>query len=184
MADRGPVAYPALVQALAVICPLDIASDDRAWIEDVRARHDPQHKLVEAHFTLVFPTTGIGAMNLARHVEQIAERTCAIAFRLNCARAVRDSLAPRSHIFLMTDDGEAEIRRLHEALYSGELSSSLRTDIPFHPHVTVAAFETHSEAEALSREIGAIEVRGRLRTLALMSVDDGAIRQERAFPLL
>jgi hypothetical protein len=117
MADLGWVAYPAGVQALAVICPLDIATDDRAWIEDVRAHHDPQHDLVEAHFTLVFPMTGIGPTTLTQHVEQIAERTSTIAFRLCGARAVRDSLAPRSHVFLIPDDGDAEIRRLHAALY-------------------------------------------------------------------
>jgi 2'-5' RNA ligase len=184
MADLGGLTYPAPVELLAVICPLDIATDDRAWIEGIRARHDPQHDLVEAHFTLVFPMAEFSTSILARHIEQIAECTPAIAFRLNCARAVRDRLAPRSHVFLTPDEGDAEIRMLHGALYSGELSPSLRTDIPYQPHVTVAALETQSAAKTLSDEIGEFEISGSLRSLALMSVNEGAIRQQRLFPLL
>lgn len=184
MADLGSVAYRAHVQAMAVICPLDIATDDRDWIEDLRARHDPQHDLVQAHFTLVFPVTGISPATLIQHVEQIAERTPGIAFRLSGARAVRDSLAPRSHVFLVPDDGDAEIRQLHAALYGGALSSNLRMDVPYQPHVTVAAFETQSAAETLRREIGDFEIKGRLRSLALMSVDEGAIRTQQTFPFL
>lgn len=184
MADLGGRSYPTLVQALAVICPLDITVDDRAWIEDVRARHDPQHDLVEAHFTLVFPMTGVDLTTLSRHVDRIARRARTVDFRLTRARAVRDSLAPRSHVFLIPEEGDEEIRGLHSALYRGELASSLRADIPYQPHVTVAAFESQSAAEALADELGEFQVEGRLRTMALMSVAGGIVRREALFPLL
>ena len=184
IADPEGVSYPGGVQALAIICPLDIAIDDRAWIEDLRARHDPQHVLVEAHFTLVFPTAGLGLTTLARHVGPIAERTRTVSFRLTRGQAVRDSLAPRSHVFLIPDEGDAEIRELHSALYGGVLESSLREDIPYQPHVTVAAFETQAAAEALADELGELQIKGRLRTMALMSVAGDAIRQEALYPLL
>lgn len=171
------------MELLAVICPLSIAAEERAWIEGIRAQHDPQHDLVEAHFTLVFPTAVVSASTLARHVDEIAQRTPAIVFRLNCARAVRDPLAPRSHVFLTPDEGDADIRRLHGVLYGGELSASLRTDIPYQPHVTVAAFETRSAAETLSGEIGEFEISGFLRSLAVMSVGERTIRQRRLFRL-
>ena len=150
-------------ESLAVICPLDIKADDRAWIEGIRARHDPQYGRVEAHFTLVFPIAGVGVQGLTRHLQQIVERTPAVAFRLNCARAVRDQLAPQSHVFLTPDDGDVEIRRLHGLLYSGEFTPYLRADIPYHPHVTVAAFETHSAAIDLCVEIDGFEISGSLR---------------------
>ena len=171
------------MELLAVICPLDIAADDRAWIEGLRAQHDPQHDLVAAHFTLVFPMADVSASRLARHVEQIASHTAAIGFQLSSARAVRDRFAPRSHVFLTPDEGDAEIRRLHGILYGGELSSSLRKDVPYHPHVTVAAVDTHSAAETLGHELGEFRISGSLRSLALMSVDERAITQRRLFPL-
>ena len=172
------------MEHLAVICPLDITADDRAWIEGIRAHHDPQYGRVEAHFTLVFPITGVGVLGLTRHVEQIAERTHAVAFRLNCARAVRDQLAPQSHVFLTPDDGAAKIRRLHGLLYGGEFTPYLRTDIPYQPHVTVAAFEAHSAAETLCKEIGVFEIPGSLCRLDVMSVEGDAIRREWSFRLL
>jgi 2'-5' RNA ligase len=171
------------MQALAIICSLDITSDDRAWIEAIRGRHDPQHDRVEAHVTLVFPATGLSQDRVIRHLEEIASRSSTIAFRLNRAMAVRDSFAPRSHVFLLPRQGDPEIRRLHASLYGGELAP-LRTDIPFHPHVTVAAFDNHSQAEDMSHAIGAIDIGGRLQSMALMSVEDGVIRREGVFPLL
>jgi 2'-5' RNA ligase len=171
------------MQSLAVICPLDVTANDRAWIEAVRARHDPQHDLVEAHFTLVFPMAGVRLATMARHVERIARHTPTVAFRLSRVLAVRDSFAPRSHVFLVPDEGDAEIRTLHSKLYAGDLASSLSADIPFHPHVTVAACESQSAAAQLARELGEFQIRGSLRTLAVMSVDTSAIRQEVLFPL-
>jgi 2'-5' RNA ligase len=169
---------------LAVICPLDITAGDRAWIANIRSRHDPQHVFVEPHFTLVFPLAGVGSAALARHVEQIAERTSAIAFRLNRAVAVRDSLAPQTHVFLTPDTGDLEIRNLHGTLYSGELSSRLRADILYQPHVTVAAFDSETAAERLIDEIGEFEILGSLRALAIMSVNKGTITRQLLLPLL
>ena len=182
--NLGGASYLLRMQALAVICPLDIVARDRAWIEDVRALHDPQYDLVEPHFTLVFPTIGVSLETLIRHVDEIAARTPAVGFRLCRAEAVRDSLATRSLVFLVPDEGEAEIRGLHSALYAGDLASSLRADIPYQPHVTVAAFETQSAADSLARELGEFHVKGRLRTMALVSLDAGTIRQEALLPLL
>jgi 2'-5' RNA ligase len=172
------------MQALAVICPLVITATDRTWIEDLRAQHDPLHDLVEAHFTLVFPITGVGLATMATHVDQIAKRTPSVGFRLSRAQGVRDSLAPRSHVFLVPDVGDAEIRALHSMLYAGDLASSLRADIPYQPHVTVAAFETQSAAEGLARDLGEFQIEGRLQALALVSVGKAEIRREGVFPLI
>ena len=184
MADLGSTSYLVRMQALAVICPLDVTASDRAWIEDVRARHDPQHDLVEAHFTLVFPMTGVGLATMARHVDQITKRTPTVGFRLSRVLGVRDSLAPRSHVFLVPDEGDAELRALHSELYAGDFACSARADFPYQPHVTVAAFETQSAAETLAKELGEFQINGRLQTMALMSLGAGTIRQEGLFPLL
>jgi 2'-5' RNA ligase len=150
----------------------------------VRAQHDPQHDLVEAHFTLMFPMTGVSLTTLAGHVDRIAKRSRAVDFRLTQARAVQDRLAPRSHVFLIPDEGDAEIRELHSALYGGDFASSLRADIPYLPHVTVAVFPTQPAAEAMAHELGEFQIKGCLRAMALLSVHSGAVRREAMFPLI
>ena len=168
---------------LAIICPLNIAPEQRAWIESVRALHGPQHHEVEAHFTLVFPTDKVSLVGTSEHAEEVARRMSSISFRLADVRAVRDHDASRSHVFLTPDQGDSEIRALHDALYVGELSSSLRADISYVPHVTVASFAEHSAAEKLCDAIGRIEIPGYLHALDIMSVDDRRIRLERSIAL-
>jgi 2'-5' RNA ligase len=44
-----------------------------------------------------------------------------------------------SYVFLVPDEGFSQSIQLHSEIYSKELGSSLRLDIPFVPHVTVAS---------------------------------------------
>ena len=172
------------MEALAVICPLDISMQDREWIEDLRQQHDPQHALVEAHFTLMFPLTGVSLSTLVKHVGTVADQTPPIKFQLVRALAVPDVFAPQSHVFLIPEEGDADVRRLHSALYGGELGVKREADIPFQPHVTVAVFEAQSTAELLARELGEVYIEGELRTMILLSLDGDAITREAAFSLL
>jgi 2'-5' RNA ligase len=171
------------MQSLAVICPLEISPGDRRWIEGVRARHDPQYGRVEPHFTLVFPLQGVAEATIARRVESLAAATPAIAFTLNAARVTPDTLAPGTHLFLMPDEGEPAIRALHDGLYQAELAASLRTDMPYAPHVTVGAFEQVADAETACAEIGRFEITGHLRAMRVMSVEGVEIRALREVPL-
>jgi hypothetical protein len=40
---------------IAVVAYPKLEDSDRRWIESVRAQHDPQARLIRAHFTIVFP---------------------------------------------------------------------------------------------------------------------------------
>jgi len=172
------------VNAVAVVCPLELSADDRDWIESVRALHDPQSTLIDAHFTVVFPTPDISVERMCEHVEDVAGRNAAIDFQLSQAVAVRDHFAPRSHVFLVPDQGDAEVRALHAALYVGDLAPSLRPDIPYQSHVTVAAFETQAAAERFALDLGERRIRGRIRSLAVVSVTVRTIRREAVVALL
>ncbi len=170
------------MQALALICPLEIPPDDRGRIEAIRKRHDPQFGRVEPHFTLVFPVQGATEAVMTRQAEAVAAATPAIGFTLNDARVAPDALIARSHIFLMPDEGEAAIRALHDELYQGELAPGLRADIPYQPHVTVGAFDRLADAEAALAEIGSLAISGCLRSLQLISIEGGVLRPLRGFP--
>jgi 2'-5' RNA ligase len=161
----------------------DLAPKDTAWIEAVRRRHDPQAALIAAHFTLVFPFDGADEAEVLTHARTVCARASPIAFRLVSAMAVRDSLTPRSHVFLTPDVGTHEISALHDALYQGPLAPFLRGDLPYAPHVTVAAFEGQADAEALARSLGPIDIQGRLTALTLARLGDEVLEDPQHLPL-
>jgi 2'-5' RNA ligase len=135
---------------LAVIAYPVVSDDDQRWIEDVRKAHDPQSALLAAHFTLVFPVH-VPASAVVDHAKSVLAEFQEIKFVLRRARVVRDVVGNAgAHVFLVPDQGADEITRLHERLYGGLLEPCLRTDIPFVPHVTVAADRDFNRCEQLA----------------------------------
>ncbi|MDQ0462542.1 2'-5' RNA ligase [Caulobacter ginsengisoli] len=169
--------------ALAIISYPELDPADHTWIEAARALHDPQARMVAAHITLVFPFEGLDEASAAGHAQTIAAATQPVGFRLTAAHAVRDRFSPRSHVFLTPDAGDAQIRRLHVALYSGPLAAYLRADIPYAPHITVAAAESFEAAEAIAAGLGPIAIAGRLAALELVGFDGRTVTPLRRFPL-
>ncbi|HEX5378176.1 MAG TPA: 2'-5' RNA ligase family protein, partial [Phenylobacterium sp.] len=165
------------------VAPLEASRLDLARIEGLRRRHDPHHEAIGAHVTLVFPFDTPDAAAARDHLAAVAARQGAIALRLSAYLAVRDADDRRSHVFLVPDQGRAEIEALHDELYSGPLAGQLRTDIPFIPHVTVAARDHHGEAEDLVRELGRVGIAGRLPSLELISFDGRTVQTLERFEL-
>jgi 2'-5' RNA ligase len=170
--------------ALLIVAPLEASRLDLGRIEAIRRRHDPHHGVIDAHVTLVFPFDTPDAETAREHLSAIAARQGAIALRLSAYLAVRDLDDRRSHVFLVPDQGRAEIEDLHDTLYSGPLAGQLRADIPFIPHVTVAAREHHDEAEDLVRELGQVGIAARLPRLELIAFDGQTVAVLDRFELL
>jgi len=170
--------------SLLIVAPLEAARPDLARIEAIRRRHDPHHALIPAHVTLVFGFDAPDAEAAAAHAEAIAAGQGAIALRLSAYLAVRDASDRQSHVFLVPDQGRAEIEELHDRLYSGPLAGQLRQDIPFIPHVTVGAREHHDEAEDLARELGRVGIAARLPRMELIDFDGARVSLIRRFDLV
>jgi 2'-5' RNA ligase len=169
---------------LLIVAPLEATRIDLGRIEAIRRRHDPHHAVIGAHVTLVFPFDAPDAGTAADHLAEIARSQGAIALRLSAFLAVRDANKGQSHVFLVPDHGRAEVEALHDALYSGPLEGELRPDIPYIPHVTVAAREHHEEAEDLIRELGQAGIAARLPALELIAFDGVTVSRLRRFDLL
>ena len=169
---------------LLIVAPLEASSSDLRRIEAIRRRHDPHHALIPAHVTLVFGFETPDVATAAAHLAEIAGEQAVIALRLSAFLAVPDAGADRSHVFAVPDQGRAEIEDLHDRLYSGPLAGQLRADIPFIPHVTVAARDHQDEAEDLVRELGRIGMPGRLPRLELIAFDGTSVTTLRRFDLL
>ena len=137
---------------LAVIAYLRISEADRTWIESIRSRFDPQVARLAAHFTLVFPLEA-GASSVMREASAVARSHDPIAFTIRHAAAVRNVLTTGGHVFLVADEGGRAIVNLHDRLYGDVLKPHLRSDIPFVPHMTVAASEDFGWCDAFARNI-------------------------------
>jgi hypothetical protein len=134
--------------SLLVVAYPDLDPKDQAWIQAIRARHDPHVGLIAPHVTLVFPNDAIDATLLQEHAEQVCQAFGAFRFLARVALIVRDQFSPLPHLFLVPDEGFSQIVRLHDALYRGPLAESLLLDVPFIPHLTIGAFETSAAAKA------------------------------------
>lgn len=156
---------------------------DKQWIEATRGKHDPQAKLIAAHFTLVFPAV-FPARTTEAHVAKVAESTEPIRFALRRAAVVSDPLGTGGHVFLIPEEGRDGIAVLHDRLYEGALQS-LRRNASFTPHITVAARPTLEPLEALAREVNThgLNIRGSISEIALVEVTPSAIRPVVQFQL-
>lgn len=149
---------------------------DRRWVESIRANHDPQAADLAAHFTLVFPAD-VAPGDLAVEVAAAAGSAAPIPFVIRCAKAVRDAFGRGGRVFLVPHEGADEITTLHDRLYSGVLRPHLREDIPFVPHITVAAGRDLGWCEAIAAELNRDPrtMAGVLESLELVDIVDGTV---------
>ena len=159
---------------LAVVAFPTLEDPDRRWIESFRAKHDPQVSQINVHFTLVFPVDT--SEDVGSEVATVAQSTPPIAFAVRRTEVVSDALGHGSHVFLVPDEGSAQISALHDRLYAGKLRVHLRSDIPFVPHMTVGAAPDSGSALRLADELNVRDRPFRGVVGALELVDVGATR--------
>ena len=169
---------------LAVVSFPALADEDRRWVESIRAKHDPQAGRLAAHFTLVFPVEAPTAA-IATEVTSVARSVAPIQFVVRYAMAARDADGRGGHVFLVADEGAAEIVAVHNLLYAGRLKPHLRTDIPFVPHITVAGNQNFGACQALAEEIDdeLRTLRGSLDSLEVLDVGGATIASAGRFVL-
>ena len=160
---------------IAIIAVPRFAPDDLEWIDRIRSRYDPQRNVVAPHFTLVFPCKAGPVDAVLEHAAHVASQTEPSRFVLRSALAVKAS----SHVFLVPDEGTSAVVALHRSLNSGHLAPSARTDIPFAPHVTVAALEDPEQAAAVADELNAsgVAIAGTIFAIDVLELDGKAVRE-------
>lgn len=137
--------------ALLVLGYLATTEQDWAWMQDIRKQHDQRYfDVVDPHFTLVFPVVQLPLAAFVAHVRTQTEGQGAIAFALRCATVVQDVLSDDAHVFLVPDEGNSAIIKLHDNLYTGVLRPELRLDIPYIPHIGVATTTDITACKALA----------------------------------
>jgi 2'-5' RNA ligase len=161
---------------IAIIAVPQFAQDDLEWIDRIRSRYDPQRNLVAPHFTLVFPFEGDAVDAVLKHAAHVGSQTEPLRFVLRSALAVKDTFTTSSHVFLVPDEGFSDVVALHEDLKSGHRAATAPPDIPFTPHITVAAVQDREQANAVATELnaGGVAIAGTIFALAVLGLDGNA----------
>jgi 2'-5' RNA ligase len=172
MKPRFAVAYPTFGET------------DRAVIQAMRARHDPQFALLDPHVTLLFPLEASLA-DVVNEARAAARDIAPFSIRLRSAKAVRDTEAGGGRVFLIPDEGAREVTLLNSRLYAGVFRWAHRADIPFVPHITVAAGPEFSDCEVLAATLAREhrELDGAIKSLTVVQIASGRVGEMACLPL-
>lgn len=169
---------------LAVVAYPVLADADRSRIESIRALHDPQARLIACHFTLVFPAE-VELEPLLAHTRRVCENARPVRFVIRKTRAVREVSRLGGHVFLVPDDGHAEIVALHQRLYDGGVRGTLRAGQPFVPHITVAADNDFAQCLALEEKwnLETMAIGGTVDRVDVLAVSADRVQSLAAYPM-
>jgi 2'-5' RNA ligase len=163
--------------SLLVLAYPQLPEHDLRWIEDVRATHDPLHDVVRAHITLVFHVRSVSAEHLIEHVRTITRSVQPFAVVFRGASVVKDAVSDQTNVVLVPDEGNGALVKLHDRLYTGLLTSELRLDIPYIPHITVGGARDPLACKALADELNSREFRlaGTLAEIDVVRYEAGQV---------
>jgi 2'-5' RNA ligase len=157
---------------LAISYP-DLKNGDLEWIQNIRSRFDPHYELVNPHFSLVFEVSDIKQDKFINHMRATCRNQSPIEFSLRSTTVTYSVGDEKYYLFLVPDEGNGEIIRLHDALYTGMLSKHLRLDIPYIPHITIGIFDEAGACKAAADEVNGerYEIWGKLDSVDIITLD-------------
>lgn len=170
---------------IAVVAFPQLDDTDRAWIDAIRHANDPQAGRIAPHFTLVFPAAE-AADACSAPVAKVVSASAQIAFSIRGASTIADATGTGTHLFLVLDEGSDAMTQLHDRLYDTDMfRRHLRTDIPYVPHLTVAASHDAKHCETLARDLnaGRPNFRGVLTSVDILEITAAHIRSVASIPL-
>ena len=158
---------------------------DTERINLFRKKYDPQFDLIGPHLTLMFPVPeSIGEKNLVHHLQSVLNSWHPFTIHLQGLQKSSDD-----YLFLMVQEGSADIIGLHSKIYTGVLADYRQENIPFVPHLTLGVFANNAAeyAEALEEAKRLdLDYRCVLDNVHLLKVNDDRTRivWNREFSLL
>lgn len=125
--------------AYLVLAYPELSRKDYELIQDFRRENDElYYKVVEPHFTIVFPVFDIPEKDFINEVREKSKEVKSFSFSLRCATINKDAFNDYYHVFLVPDESYSNIVKIHDRLYSGLLKDNHRLDIDFIPHIGIA----------------------------------------------
>ena len=163
-----------------------LSASDTAFVEGFRAEHQAaQSKVVAAHFTMVFGCEAVPQAEYVRHVQTVAQTAKSISFACRYAMLGADDEDDSAYVFLVPNDGFAELSMLHDRLYTGVLSAHLRLDLSFIPHITIGRLAERRAAKSLCDALNArgVNIEGSVGALTVGTRENGRIHSLASFAL-
>jgi hypothetical protein len=163
-----------------------ITESDFHWIQSFRSDHDERYfKVVDPHFTIVFPVSTIERNTFINHVKEGVSNFTNIDFTLRCSLVVKDSFSDFTDIFLVPDEGFSRIVKLHDTLYTGILAVELRLDIPFIPHMGIGSAIDPAACKLLADQLNAQSfcISGRLEKIDIVNYENRKVETIAQFVL-
>jgi len=110
-------------------------------INEFRQKYDPLADKIAPHITLVFPfESQISTSELRKHMQQTISDIQPFAIKL-CGIREHDN----KYLFLNVINGNDQIIKLHDWLYTGILSKHLLKEITYVPHLTIGCIDNENE---------------------------------------
>ncbi len=109
--------------------------DDNVF-QSIRNKYEPYANMIPEHIPLVFPVPEtIGKDKLIHHVNRILARWKPFKIRIKGLYKTFDHW-----LLVVLDEGNDQVIRLHDDLYTNILTHYLRKDLPYIPHVGLGLF--------------------------------------------
>jgi 2'-5' RNA ligase len=144
-------------------------------IQLLRKKYDPQAGLIGPHLTLMFPVPdSVGEDRLVRHLHDVLRGVGPFPIHLRGFQKSWDG-----YLFLMVQEGGADMTALHGRIYTGPLADYRKQDVPFVPHLTLGAFADNEHGYAAALEEAKrldLDYRSVLDKLHLVKVNDERTR--------
>lgn len=146
-------------------------------IADFRKKYDPKSEIIAPHITLVFPFSNPEKEDeLIHHCQNIVKDISIFPIKLEGTHLAEDD-----YLYLLVREGAEKLVKLHDKLYEGILSSNLRKDLVYVPHVTIGYFgknDKRDEAKlgAAYKEINTLSVSlmSKIENVSLVKFDEQA----------
>lgn len=159
-----------------------------SWIEEFRTKHDPAAQFIEPHMTLVFPTTALSEAPLIDEISSLVKEfeRFRVILRSAIVMPETETSGRHAHVFLVPDEGFSHLVLLHDLLYSGKLKSQLRLDIPFLPHLTVAAGVPPEAAKALTDSLNSkrFVIEFTVEAVSVVNIEDHGRDRKLSAPIM
>ncbi len=163
---------------LLVLAHPEFSTSDYNWIQEFREKNDElYYKVVEPHFTIVFPTFGFGIKDFVKEMEEKSKNVKIIDFEIKSAIINKDSFSDYWHVFLTPDQGNSDIIKLHDKLYSGKITKTLMLEIQFVSHIGIGNSKDKWVCKKLVDEINSmnIKISGRIAYLDIVNYENNKV---------
>ena len=115
---------------------LHFLSFDTKSIDHLRKKYDPTADIIKPHITILFPVPStVGERLLVKHIESVLKQWTPFSIRIRGFHKSWDHW-----LFLVVEEGNAEIVKLYKKIYTGILTPFRRDDIRFIPHIGLGLF--------------------------------------------